>query len=202
MTPNQLLRRRRLTDAVIQLVAESGPDNVQMRDVAERSGVALGTMYRYFASKDHLLAAALADWQHQLTDRVMAGLAKQGARSDGGLGNSPCERVLAFLHRALRAFQGNPNFARLLVHIESSLDPFASETLVEQGRDSNRVMRALMAGVSDEIAETAIVAIDSTFAAGLVEWITGRLTITDLFRRVDDVTRLVLSDHSGAPQDP
>ena len=41
----------------MKLAAEGGYDAVQMRDVAGEAGVALGTIYRYFASKDHLLAA-------------------------------------------------------------------------------------------------------------------------------------------------
>ena len=68
MTAAQLARRRRLTDAVIEMIDQMPPDQLQMRDVAERSGVALGTAYRYFSSKDHLLAAAWADWQRRLKE--------------------------------------------------------------------------------------------------------------------------------------
>ena len=32
--------------------------------------VAMGTVYRYFTSKDHLLAAALVDWVEQLDARL------------------------------------------------------------------------------------------------------------------------------------
>ena len=54
------------------LIGDVGADAVQMRDVAGRSGVALATVYRYFSSKEHLLAAALEDWQKRLTRRIMA----------------------------------------------------------------------------------------------------------------------------------
>ncbi|TML66926.1 MAG: helix-turn-helix transcriptional regulator, partial [Actinobacteria bacterium] len=56
LTPNQAARRDRVLDAALVLAAEGGYDAVQMRDVATRAQVALGTIYRYFASKDHLLA--------------------------------------------------------------------------------------------------------------------------------------------------
>ena len=72
MSRGQIVRRGRLLDAVMQLVDEVGPENLQMRDVAERSGVALGTAYRYFSSKDHLLAAAMAEWHLRLTETVIA----------------------------------------------------------------------------------------------------------------------------------
>ena len=80
MTRGQIARRRKLLDAVVQLVAEVGPERVQMRDVAERSGVALGTAYRYFSSKDHLLAAAMSDWQERLAERVLAESAGRAPR--------------------------------------------------------------------------------------------------------------------------
>jgi TetR/AcrR family transcriptional regulator, cholesterol catabolism regulator len=53
MTSRQLIRRARIIEAVIDLIADVGADAVQMRDVAQRSGVALATVYRYFSSKDH-----------------------------------------------------------------------------------------------------------------------------------------------------
>ena len=52
-------RRRRILDATIALAEEGGFDAVQMRAVADDADVALGTLYRYFPSKIHLLVTAL-----------------------------------------------------------------------------------------------------------------------------------------------
>ncbi len=41
-------RRKRILDATIELASTGGFDAVQMRAVAERADVALGTLYRYF----------------------------------------------------------------------------------------------------------------------------------------------------------
>ena len=49
---------------------DGGYEAVQMRDVAARADVAMGTVYRYFTSKDHLLAAALVHWVEQLDARL------------------------------------------------------------------------------------------------------------------------------------
>ena len=70
LTKSQAQRRERVLRAALELGAEGGYDAVQMRDVATSAGVALGTIYRYFASKDHLLAAALVEWTHDLVRRV------------------------------------------------------------------------------------------------------------------------------------
>src|SRR5207247_454894 len=58
---NQAARRQRVIEAAVALASDGGYDAVQMRDVAGRADVALGTLYRYFPSKDHLLIAALAE---------------------------------------------------------------------------------------------------------------------------------------------
>ncbi|WP_211359767.1 TetR family transcriptional regulator [Actinocorallia herbida] len=191
MTASQLERRRKLTEAVIEIVSETGPENLQMREVAERSGVALGTAYRYFASKEHLLAAAWANWHRQLTERVMAETAARGGKKAG---DTVCERVLGFVQREMRAFQRNPNFARLAVLVEASSDPYVSETLAELGEENQRVMRALMEGVPEEIAAPAQTAIGSTLGMGLISWTTGRATLTETQRNLTEVTRLVLRD--------
>ena len=52
-------RRKRILDATLVLASKGGYDAVQMRTVAERADVALGTLYRYFPSKIHLLVSAL-----------------------------------------------------------------------------------------------------------------------------------------------
>ena len=53
-------RRRRILDATLALASKGGYDAVQMRTVAEKADVAVGTLYRYFPSKVHLLVSALA----------------------------------------------------------------------------------------------------------------------------------------------
>jgi AcrR family transcriptional regulator len=210
MTRGQLERRERLTDAVIELVSEIGPENVQMRVVAERSGVALGTAYRYFSSKEHLLAAAVTEWQRRLTDRVLAEVnrAEPGQRGDAGQPGEPgeptrgggaCERVLVFVQRQLRAFQRQPNFARFITQLNASTDPFASEVLGELATANERVMNALLGGVPADVARNAITAINSTLVVSLTSWTTGRATFADIARRTEGVVRLVLAGYSSDP---
>ena len=54
----------------MDLAREGGYEAVQMRDVAARADVALGTVYRYFASKDQLLTAVWTTWRNALEDRL------------------------------------------------------------------------------------------------------------------------------------
>src|SRR5438105_2909593 len=103
MTSRQLVRRAKLIEAVTELVEEVGSQAVQMQDVARRSGVALGTAYRYFRSKDHLLAAAMAEWQQRFFRRMML--------TNDAAGQEPISRIVDYLERALNAIHRNPEMA-------------------------------------------------------------------------------------------
>src|SRR5271157_102936 len=114
LTRAQQARRQRVIDAAMSLALDLGYEAVQMRDVAARADVAMGTVYRYFTSKDHLLAATLVHWV-ELLDARMAQQPARGAKS--------AERVLDVLDRGLRAISRSPPSWR-----GSSPGPSASRT--------------------------------------------------------------------------
>lgn len=94
------------------LGAEGGYDAVQMRDVAARADVALGTVYRYFESKDHLLAAALVYLMSTLGDAVPRSPSLEGSAAD---------RVATLLGRAITTMSRQPKLvAALLTPLSSS----------------------------------------------------------------------------------
>src|SRR5271166_4436351 len=116
LTRAQQARRQRVIDAAMALGLDGGYEAVQMRDVAARADVAMGTVYRYFTSKDHLLAAALVHWVEQLDTR----LTQQPAR-----GERPADRVLDALDRGLRAMARQPRLVSAVFASLSSSDPGA-----------------------------------------------------------------------------
>jgi AcrR family transcriptional regulator len=109
---SQLERRRRVIEAAMALGAEGGYEAVQMRDVASRADVALGTVYRYFDSKDHLLAASLVFWMSSLGDHMSF------VPSSGG---TAAERVSALIGRATTTMSRQPKLvAAVLAPLFSS----------------------------------------------------------------------------------
>jgi AcrR family transcriptional regulator len=118
LTRAQQARRQRVIDAAMSLALDGGYEAVQMRDVAARADVAMGTVYRYFSSKDHLLAASLVHWVEQLDSRLAQSPA-QGA--------SPAERVIDALDRALRSMGRQPTLVGAVFTALASPDPAAIE---------------------------------------------------------------------------
>ena len=52
---------RRILDAAVEVIAEKGFANSRVSEIAARAGVADGTIYLYFKSKDQILMTALDD---------------------------------------------------------------------------------------------------------------------------------------------
>jgi TetR/AcrR family transcriptional regulator, cholesterol catabolism regulator len=188
MTSRQLVRRAQLLEAVIDLVREVGPGALQMRDVAERAGIALGTVYRYFSSKDHLLAAALCEWQERLARRVLTPRAAEETEASGDL----TERVLSYVRKEVRGFARNPKIAELMVQVHVSSDPYAREALARMTAINDEVMVKLLAGVPPERAETIKYALGSILMSNLVYWVTGRESLAELTHQVESVTLMAL----------
>ena len=95
-TASQRARRRRILNAAVSLARQGGYDAVQMREVAELADVALGTLYRYFPSKVHLLAAAMVRQLEALHDQLL---------SEEPEGDDPGQRVLAVIYRLIDALE-------------------------------------------------------------------------------------------------
>jgi len=195
MTASQRERRAALTDAVIAMLQEMEPERIQMREVSERSRVALGTLYRYFPTKSHLLAASMVAWNDRLSRKLEAERCR--ARETGAVDDrSVRDRVQALYRRQLRAFQRGPNFARLDIDLTASSDPYVRESMQQRAAANHAATLALMDGVPDDVARVALLAIDGTMLAALAHWISGRLSFAGAVRNVEDVAGLVLADYA------
>ena len=146
LTESQAARRHRVLVSALELGAEGGYDAVQMRDVAARAGVALGTVYRYFTSKDHLLAAANVEWVEDLERRVLE-RPPRGSTTD--------ERVLDVLGRALRALEQQPKLAAAVMSAQTSGDAEAGHLQATVTEVMNRIMAAAFPDDADpaEVAD-------------------------------------------------
>src|SRR5207302_10579211 len=98
-------RRKRILDATLALASKGGFEAVQMRAVAERADVALGTLYRYFPSKIHLLVSGLARELERGQDRLTRTVIP---------GDTPHARVLFMLGRITRAMQRDPHLTEAM----------------------------------------------------------------------------------------
>jgi AcrR family transcriptional regulator len=67
--------RQRIVAAALELIAEGGYLNAPVAAVAERAGVAVGTVYRYFPSKSDLFAEVFREASQREVDAMREGAA-------------------------------------------------------------------------------------------------------------------------------
>jgi TetR/AcrR family transcriptional regulator, cholesterol catabolism regulator len=176
-------RRKRIIDATMALASKGGYEAVQMRAVAERADVALGTLYRYFPSKIHLLVSGLAREFEQVTERM---------DRVASTGDSPAERLLSMLGRTTRALQRDPNLTEAMTRAFMFADTSAAAEIETVGHLMERMFLKAMRNDDPTDQDIAILrVIADVWMANLVAWVTRRASATDVANRLELSVRLL-----------
>ena len=177
-------RRRRILEATLQLASKGGYEAVQMRTVAERAEVALGTLYRYFPSKIHLLVSALALELEQIQEKL---------ERKPIPGDTPHERMQFVLARVTRAMQREPLLAEAMTRAFMFADPSASAEVNAVARLMEEMFtRAMHDGepTADDRAKARV--IGDVWLSNLVAWVTRRASANDVANHLELASRLLL----------
>jgi len=90
---NKEQTKRRILNAALQLFKEKGLDRTTTKEISKRSGIAEGTLFNYFKTKEDL---ALYFFQKETEDLI------EWFRADGRLQKAPLsEKLFAIIHRQL-----------------------------------------------------------------------------------------------------
>lgn len=190
LAKNQAKRRRRVMSAAMALAANGGFDAVQMRDVASEADVALGTLYRYFPSKENLLVSVLVE----LVDGLRLSIESAPVRGD-----TPRERVVDVLRRAvgfhpdrdvfgalIKALaSANPDVAGLVREINQKMTVIIVEAMYPDGEEPT--------GRDLEVARV----LQLTWLSSVFGWVNG---VEDHSRVIDDLevaARLLMDPRHG-----
>ncbi|MFC0108625.1 cholesterol catabolism transcriptional regulator KstR [Kibdelosporangium aridum] len=179
-------RRKRILDATIALATKGGYDAVQMRAVAERAEVALGTLYRYFPSKIHLLVSGLAREFERNQERIEKGTVP---------GDTQYDRVLFVLGRVTRAMQREPHLTEAMTRAFMFADTSAAAEVDHVGKLMERMFtRAMHEGEPTDEDKAIARVVGDVWLSNLVAWVTRRASATDVATRLELTVRLLLKD--------
>ena len=177
-------RRKRILDATLALASKGGYDAVQMRAVAERADVALGTLYRYFPSKIHLLVSALARELERTQER---------SERIPMPGETPFERLMFILSRMTQGMQRDPQLTEAMTRAFMFADASAAAEVDTVGRLMDRMIaRALTEGTPNDDQLAVARVISDVWLSNLVAWVTRRASATDVANRVELTISLLL----------
>ena len=177
-------RRKRILDATLALASKGGYEAVQMRAVAERADVALGTLYRYFPSKIHLLVSALA----REFERTQEKLDRAPIPGD-----TPYDRMLYVLGRTTRAMQRDPMITEAMTRAFMFADPSAASEVNIVARMMEHLLTTAMHDGEPTADERAIArVIGDVWLSNLVAWVTRRASANDVANHLELAARLLL----------
>ncbi|MGU3292821.1 cholesterol catabolism transcriptional regulator KstR [Williamsia sp. M5A3_1d] len=184
-------RRRRILDSTLALASKGGYDAVQMRAVADRADVAVGTLYRYFPSKVHLLVTALA----RELERVEGRADRSKLQGDTAL-----ERLRHVLDLITLAMQRDPLLTEAMTRAFMFADASAAAEVDAVAAVIDRLLaNAMVTGTpTDEDLKIARV-ISDVWMSNLVQWLTRRATATDVTNRLELTIELLLAGRESRP---
>lgn len=115
--------KQAILDAAEDVFSRAGFHEAKMADIAERAGVATGTLYNYFKSKDHVFEA-LSERSHQAFSALVAPAA---AIPD------PLERLIAIVSVVLDFLEQRG--ALFAIHVERTGGRLSKSAEPNSGRD-------------------------------------------------------------------
>ena len=188
-------RRDDILDVAVALAEEGGFENVRQRDVAAKAGVALGTLYKRFRSKEEILCAALEREAAQLERRM---------EGNPALGKTQLERLAAFFNTMTRGLLRKPKFARAVVRAMASGEDGVAKTVASYHGRITGLIIAAMRGVGrlsfadagtkpptvEEIQLAAL--LQQIWFAALVGWSAGLIGPGDVTEQVKTAAHLLM----------
>lgn len=183
-TGEQVERRDRIRRVASRLVAERGLEHVQMQEVAQQAGVALGTLYRYYPSKHHLLAG------------VMEGqVAAIGRTVGGGPTLDPVAAVSELVVRACNGLMARPLLARAMI---TSVNVVRSEAGPQNDRSFRELVLRAAAIADPTEGDQDLARLVEQCAYGVLTWAAaGEITLEEAERSLRRACRLLLTADWG-----
>jgi AcrR family transcriptional regulator len=186
---------RRVVEAALELAARGGFEAVRQREVAERAGVALGTLYKRFASKEELLVGVLEVESKKLASRL---------ERDPPQGATPLERVRSHFAIATYYLVRKPPVGRAILRAVTSGGKVSDRMQAYQAQQLGQVVDALRPKTSrdepphgDTLSETDAVSVATillqVWFAALVGWSGGLFDPDGVVEQVSIAAKLVLA---------
>ena len=186
-------RARRIVDTAVELAERDGYSAVRLRDVAATAQVALGTVYKRFASKEEILITALEQEFEKLWQRI----GKRVVR-----GNTPGARVHEVFSSVTKGLLRRPNLARALVRSVSSGDPKLTSRVASFHAGMTTLIVAALRGepamdhqgdassaTADEINKATV--LQQVWFAAMVGWSGGLHEAAFILEKIDIATDLM-----------
>ncbi|MVZ99413.1 TetR family transcriptional regulator [Actinomadura sp. LD22] len=190
LTPRQADTVRRLTDAAVEEVRDTGYDGLTVRNVARRAGVAPATAYTYFASKNHLITEVF--W------RRLSALPPVGPVESGG-GRDVAGRVERVLREIALLVSDEPELAAACTSAMLGTDPDVREL---RARIGTAIRTRLKDALADHDDPAVLGALELAYSGALLHAGMGYTSYTRMADRLAEMARLIVPGGDGKARRP
>ncbi|MGI5322440.1 TetR/AcrR family transcriptional regulator [Actinomadura nitritigenes] len=183
LTPRQADTVRRLTDAAVEEVRDTGYEGLTVRNVARRAGVAPATAYTYFASKNHLITEVF--W------RRLSALPPVETGADRDVTG----RVERVLREIALLVSDEPELAAACTTAMLGTDPDVREL---RARVGVAIRTRLRDALGDHDDPAVLGALELAYSGALLHAGMGYTSYTRMADRLAEMARLILPGGAGA----
>jgi AcrR family transcriptional regulator len=183
---------RAIVDASRALADEGGLEAVRLRDVAQRSAVSMGALYRCFVSKEDILLYAFAEdfalLEHAVASRPFV---------KGG----PLERIESFFRLATRGVVARPSYGRAVIAATASGQEAVVRQMATLHARMSRLIHAVLTGHGDDLPKgtseealgIACQALNRVWFSTLVAWSGGLVSTDDVIADMRNTASVLLT---------
>jgi TetR/AcrR family fatty acid metabolism transcriptional regulator len=136
-------KRERIISAAAKFFGDKGYHDTTTAEIAESAGVAAGTIYIYFSSKEELLVAVFEEFLGRHMQRLREGVERE---------TTPRDKLMRLLTLGLELMQDNPDSARIFL---SQLRQ-STKMITTVAKRSSRAYKDIIEDVLTEGARTGM----------------------------------------------
>lgn len=189
-------RSERIIQAAVELAERDGYDAVKLRELAERAGVALATVYRRFSCKEDILAAAL-NQQVAAASEMLRGIAIPG--------DTPQARLRWFFRESTEALTTQPRLSAAMLRTVASGVPELAERVVRyHGRTTEMILAVYRGEYSEDLPSESerllATLLQNVWLGALIGWTSGAIPEADILEQVDAAVDLLIAGMATRPE--
>lgn len=180
---SQEARRIRVMEAVLALLEERGYDALRMKDVWERTGVGTDTLYRYFHSREGLIAASVRLW---------LGREFFGPSESWLTGDTAAEQVLSLCRHTWEVWERHPAMLEPFVRAATGGAGDAGDgagLAVESRSELTPLLDRALADVDPGFRSDLVLAVDSLTHSAMTFVGRGQLSVDEAYPLVERTLR-------------
>jgi AcrR family transcriptional regulator len=186
-------RRERVIAAVLELAAEGGYDAIQVRAIADRTGISSDTIYRYFGSRDRLIGEAVGQWSaREFYEPAPTWLD----------GETAAEQLLAYYRQVWGVWEANPRMLETYVraaHVEGDLPGGIADTGISRLLP---VTEYALRDVEPAYRADALMVVGHFTHSAMTYVVRGQLSVDEVYPRLERVVRRLAQHPAMAEHRP